>query len=80
MILNDKPKAVEFVCDHCLQRGLTYFGRIGLTRAATKAQWPLMVTTTWVYALLASVVAANAVVALAAISKLEEPPRGTTPR
>jgi hypothetical protein len=47
-----------------------------LTRAAAKAQWPLMVTITWVYALLAIVLAANAVVAVAAIAKLEEPQRG----
>jgi hypothetical protein len=44
--------------------------RTGLTRAATKAQCPLMMT---VYAVLAFFVAANAVVAFAAISKLEEP-------
>jgi hypothetical protein len=43
--------------------------RVGLTRAATKAQCPLMMT---VLALLAFVLAANAVVAFAAISKLEE--------
>jgi hypothetical protein len=51
-----------------------------LTLAATKAQWPLMATITWVYALLAIVLAANAVVAVTAISKLAEPPRGPTPR
>jgi hypothetical protein len=51
----------------------------GLTRAATKAQWPLMMTTTWVYAVLAIALAANAVVAVSAISKLEEP-HGPRPR
>lgn len=45
----------------------------GLTRATTRAQWPLMGTITWVYAVLAIVLAAMAVIALAAISKIEEP-------
>ena len=45
----------------------------GLTRAAKKAQWPLMMTITWVYAVLAIVLAANAVVAFEAIFRLEEP-------
>jgi hypothetical protein len=35
-----------------------------------------MVTITWVYALLAIVLAVNAVVAAAAIAQLEEPQRG----
>jgi hypothetical protein len=51
-----------------------------LTQAATKAQWPLMVTITWVYVLLAIVLAINAVVAVTAIAKLAEPQRGPTPR
>ena len=55
-----------------------YF-RWSLTRADTKAQWPLMTTITWVYALLAFVLAANAVVAFAAIARLEEP-HGPRPR
>jgi uncharacterized membrane protein len=55
------------------------YSRWSLTWAATKAQWPLMMTITWVYALLAFVVAANAVTAFEAISKLEEP-RGPGPR
>ena len=38
------------------------------------------VARSWVYALLAIVLAANAVFAFAAISKLAEPPRGPTPR
>ena len=44
----------------------------GLTRAAAKAQWLLMVTHL-VYAVLAIVLAAMAVLAIAAISKIEEP-------
>jgi hypothetical protein len=46
--------------------------RRGLTQAATKAQWLLMVTHL-VYAVLAIVLAAMAVLALTAISKIEEP-------
>jgi hypothetical protein len=46
----------------------------GLMRAATKAQWPVMVIHL-VYAVLAIVLAAMAVLAFAAISKIEEPRR-----
>jgi hypothetical protein len=45
----------------------------GLTHAAAKAQWPLMGAITWVYAVLAIVLAAMAVLAFATISKMEEP-------
>jgi hypothetical protein len=45
----------------------------GLTSAAVRAQWPLMGTITWIYAVLTIVLAAMAVLALAAISKIEEP-------
>jgi hypothetical protein len=40
-----------------------------------KAQWPLMMTIAWVYAALAITLAANAIVAVSGISKLEEPHR-----
>ena len=47
-------------------------GRSGLTQAATKVAMASM-TITLLYAVLAIVLAANAVVAIAAISKIEEP-------
>jgi hypothetical protein len=56
--------------------GPTSVGR--LTLAATKAQWPLMMTITWVYAVLAIALAVNVVVVVSAISKLElEEPHGS---
>ena len=77
----DSPPAVNrrsFIDQPSVDRRFSGQGRVqlGLTRAAPKAQCPLMMTI-FFHVVLAFALAANAAVAVAAISKLEEPTRST---